>query len=192
MRYFRAAGGLKAQEVVLGASNKYTAEEQLDLVTLYWVSLHGGEPPPLTIRIVSRTRDLSFDLAGGNRIPTLADRKSRSVAELRAAQVGVNRVLLVHDGSQANQDLYQTVLTMLDERIGLTVVQIPSPEWEPDDLDLVKQAESLAERLHRPVDFQRVDSDLGTSLVGLAVQGSYDLIVLSEPDDSVNGYACST
>ena len=51
----RAATELRAQEVVLGASNKYTAEEQLDLVSLYWLSLHGGEPAPLTVRIVSRT-----------------------------------------------------------------------------------------------------------------------------------------
>jgi len=42
----RAASELQAQEVVLGASNKYTAQEQLDLVSLYWVTLHAGETSP--------------------------------------------------------------------------------------------------------------------------------------------------
>lgn len=178
----RTAAGLKAQEVVFGASNKYTAEEQLDLITFYWLNLHGGETTPLTVRIVSRTRDLSFDLAGGNRIPTLADRKSRSVAELRAARVGVNRVLVVHDGSQASHDLYQTVLTMLDDRIGLTLVQIPSFEPEDNHLGLMEQARAQAERLRRRVDFQSVDRDLGATLVDLITQGEYDLVVLSEPE----------
>ena len=178
----RSAAGLRAQEVVFGASNKYTAEEQLDLITLYWLSLHGGDPVPLTVRIVSRNRDLSFDLAGGNRIPTLADRKSRSVAELRAARVGVNRVLVIHDGSQASHDLYQTVLTMLDDRIGLTLIQIPSFEPEDSHLDLVEQARLQAERLRRRVDFHRADCDLGAALVDRITEGGYDLVVLSEPE----------
>jgi hypothetical protein len=73
---------------------------------------------------------------------------------------------------------------MLDERIGLTVVRIPSRAAESNHLDLVKQAEAQAERLRRPVDFQWVDSELGPGLVGLAVRGGYDLVVLSEPDES--------
>ena len=84
--------------MVLGASNKYTAEAQMDQVTLYWVNLCAGEAAPLTVRIVSRVRDLSFDLGGGNRIPKISERKARSVAELRAAGVGVDRVLLICDG----------------------------------------------------------------------------------------------
>ena len=160
--------GAAGQEVVLGASNKYTAEEQLDLVSLYWLSLHGGELAPLTVRIVSRTRDLSFDLGGGNRIPTITEHKARSVAELRRSEAGVNRVLLVHDGGQASHDLFQMVFTMLDEQVGLTVVQIPLGEApRTNGHDLVSQAQKQAERLHRPVEFQRLESDLGN---GLAVR----------------------
>jgi nucleotide-binding universal stress UspA family protein len=173
---------LRAQEVVLGASNKYTAEEQLDLVSLYWLSLHGGESAPLTVRIVSRTRDLYFDLCGGNRIPTITERKARSVAELRASEAGVKRVLLVHDGTQASHDLFEKVFTMLDEQVGLTVVQIPSGEARTNGQDLVRQAQEQAERLHRPVEFQRLDSDLGNGLVTLAAQGGYDLIIFGEPE----------
>ena len=110
----RTASDLRAQEVVLGASNKYTAEDQIDQVALYWMSIHGGQPAPLTVRIISRNRDLYFDLAGGNRIPKISERRARSVAELRAAGVGVDRMLFVHDGSSAGHDLFQAILTTLD------------------------------------------------------------------------------
>ena len=58
-------------------------------------------------------------LAGGNRIPKLGERRARSVAELRAAGVGVDRVLLLHDGSPASSDLFASVLTMLDDKVVL-------------------------------------------------------------------------
>jgi len=41
---------------------------------------HGGNPPPLTVRILNAHRDISLDLAGGNRIPRISERKARSVA----------------------------------------------------------------------------------------------------------------
>src|SRR5262249_3560600 len=48
----KAAKDLKVQELVLGASNKFTAEEQLDQIAFYWISMHEGQPPPLTVRIL--------------------------------------------------------------------------------------------------------------------------------------------
>ena len=60
-----------------------------------------------------------FDLAGGNRIPKIGERQARSVAELRAAGVGVSRVLLVHDGTPESSDLFKAVLTMLDPQVAL-------------------------------------------------------------------------
>ncbi len=38
------AKDIGAQEMMLGASNKFTAEEQLDQIALYWISLNEGEP----------------------------------------------------------------------------------------------------------------------------------------------------
>ncbi len=38
------AKDLKAQELVMGASNKYTADEQLEQIAFYWISMHGGQP----------------------------------------------------------------------------------------------------------------------------------------------------
>src|SRR5262249_39803582 len=93
----RMAKDLKAQELVGGASNKFTADEQLDQIAFLWITQHEGETPPLTVRILARHRDVYFDLGGGSRIPKISERKARSVAELRAAGVGVDRVLLAHD-----------------------------------------------------------------------------------------------
>ena len=87
----------------MGASNKYTADEQLEQIAFYWINLHDGQPAPLTVRILSRDRDVYLDLGGGNRIPKISERQARSVAELRAAGVGVDRVLLLHDGSRGQQ-----------------------------------------------------------------------------------------
>ena len=103
----RTAKDLQVQELIMGASNKYTADEQLEQIAFYWINLHDGKPAPLTVRILSRDRDMYLDLGGGNRIPKISERKARSVAELRAAGVGVDRVLLVHDGSPASSDLFQ-------------------------------------------------------------------------------------
>ena len=43
-----------------------------------------GACEPLTVRILSRNRDVYLDLGGGNRIPKISERQARSVAELRA------------------------------------------------------------------------------------------------------------
>jgi hypothetical protein len=40
----KTAMELRAQELVVGVSNKFTAEEQLDQMAFYWINLHGGEP----------------------------------------------------------------------------------------------------------------------------------------------------
>ena len=57
-----------------GGSNKFTAEEQLDQISLYWINLNDGDPRGLTVHITSADRDVSFDLNGGNRIPRAAER----------------------------------------------------------------------------------------------------------------------
>src|SRR5439155_6853776 len=95
----RAAKDLQAHELIMGGSNKFSADEQMEQIAFYWISLHDGQPAPLTVRIMTRDRDVYLDLGGGNRIPKISERRARSVAELRAAGVGADRVLLAHDGS---------------------------------------------------------------------------------------------
>src|SRR5439155_2899719 len=127
----KLAQELNGQEIIMGASNKYAADVQLDQVALYWMNLHAGEPRPLTVRLLSRDRDVYLDLAGGNRIPHISERQARAVAALRAAGVGVDRVLLLHDGSRVGSDLFRAVLTMLDPQVNLALAYVPGPDAAP-------------------------------------------------------------
>jgi amino acid transporter len=190
----RAASDLDVQELVLGSSNKYTAEEQLDQVAFYWVSMHGGEPKPLTVRILGRNRDLYLDLGGGNRIPKISERQARSVAELRAAGVGVDRVLLVQDGTPAARDLFESVLTMLDPQVALTLVAHGSPPTSEGATresatvrELIEQELELARQLRREVDVAWIEGDFGEGLVDLIQKGQYDLAILPMPEQRPTG-----
>ena len=120
------AKDIDAQEVMLGASNKFTAEEQLDQIALYWINLNEGHTLGLTVHIVSADRDVSFDLEGGNRIPRAAERQARSAAELRAAGIGVRKVMLAHDGTTSSHDVFEWMLTMLAPDVDLDLVAVTS------------------------------------------------------------------
>ena len=169
-----------AQEVILGASNKFTAEEQLDQLALYWISMHQGELAPLTIRVLSRYWDVYLDLGGGNRIPKISERRARSVSELRAAGVGVNRMMLAHDGSAGHHDLFQMVLTMVDPEVTLDLIGIPPSDGEPlsEESSVRKKDLDRAESLGREVGEQIFGDRWGEEMVRLAEEDHYDLIVL--------------
>jgi amino acid transporter len=174
----KTAQDLKSQEVIMGASNKYSADEQLEQTAFYWISLHEGNPPPLTVRILSRTRDVSMDLAGGARIPKITERRARSVAELRAAGVGVDRVLLAHDGTRAGADLFEAVLTMLDPQVILDLIP-----FGPADSEGLRQAQERAEQLRREMTVHPVNGDWGPAVVRLAQEGEFDLVILPLPGE---------
>src|SRR5262249_51679355 len=72
------AKDLQAHELVMGASNKYTADEQLEQIAFYWINLHDGQTAPLTVRILTKDRDMYLDLGGGNRIPKISERQARN------------------------------------------------------------------------------------------------------------------
>ena len=150
-----AARDLGAQELIMGASNVYSADEQIEQIAFYWFNLHDGTPQPLTIRILGPNRDLYFDLAGGNRIPRLGERRARSVADLRGAGIGISHVLLLHDGTSVGSDLFADVLTMLDPLVALTVVPLPrSAAALPEgvaETDWVEQDLLRAKQLRREV-----------------------------------------
>jgi amino acid transporter/nucleotide-binding universal stress UspA family protein len=181
----QTAKDLQAHELILGASNKYTADEQLEQIAFYWISLHDGNPAPLTVRILGRDRDMYLDLGGGNRIPKVSERKARSVAELRAAGVGVDRVLLLHDGSPAASDLFQAVLTMLDPKVGLAVLPVVPPGSEPlNGHGVIHQDQERAEQLGRAL--VRIDLPVadGPSIVSRAREDQYDAIIIALPPES--------
>jgi nucleotide-binding universal stress UspA family protein len=181
------AKDLQAHELILGGSNKYTADEQLEQIAFYWISLHNGHPAPLTVRILSRDRDMYLDLAGGNRIPKISERKARTVAELRAAGVGVDRVLLAHDGSPANSDLFQAVLTMLDPQVVLALAPVVPPGSEPlNGHSVVHQDEERARQLGRELVVLPLKVADGPEIVAQAKEGEYDLIILPLSSESTS------
>ncbi len=173
------AKDIQAHEVIMGASNRYTADDQLDQIAFYWINLHGGVQAPLTVRILSRDRDIYLDLGGGNRIPKISERKARSVAELRAAGVGVDNVLLIHDGSPASSDLFQGVLTMLDPQVALGVVPVVPPGAEPlNGHGVVHQDEERAQQIGRPLQIIQLTEPSGPAIVERARVDQYDLIIV--------------
>ena len=119
----QTAQAIGAQELILGTSEKFTPDQQLDHMAFYWTQIHGGHPTPLTIRIVGGNREFFSDLAGGSRIPKMKEPKANSLEELRAASKGVNLVLMLHDGTQASSDLFQSLLMMLDPHVGFQVIE---------------------------------------------------------------------
>jgi nucleotide-binding universal stress UspA family protein len=182
------AKDLQVHELIMGASNKYTADEQLEQIAFYWISLHDGQTPPLTVRILTRDRDMYLDLGGGNRIPKISERQARTVAELRAAGVGVDKVLLAHDGSPACSDLFQAVLTMLDPQVLLAVVPVVSLGPEPlNGHSLVKQDEERARHLGRELQLLELKGEAGAEIVRQAREGQYDLIILPLPTEQSSG-----
>ena len=174
----QTASNLEVQELILGASNLFTAEAQLDQVALYWIDLHGGEPRPLTVRLLSRSRDIYFDLGGGNRIPKISERRARSVAELRAAGVGVRRVLLVHSATAEGSDLFGAVLTMLDPLVWLTVAPVaPADQAEPSSW--LEHDLERAGQLHREVEVCALPGKaLAAEIVQRARDAACDLVIV--------------
>lgn len=184
----RTARDLQVQELIMGASNKYTADEQLEQIAFYWFSLHQDQPAPLTVRILSRDRDVHLDLAGGNRIPKISERQARSVAELRAAGIGVDRVLLMHDGSPASSDLYQAVLTMLDPQVALALIPIVPVGNEPHNgHGVIHQDEERARKLGREVTVLDLPDQSGTDIVRMAREQQFDLIIVPIPAEPLTG-----
>lgn len=178
----RLAQELRAQEVILGASNKYAADEQMEQIALYWLNLNSGAEAPLTVRLLSKDRDIYLDLSGGNRVPKITERQARTVDELRAAGVGVDRVLMVHDGTRAGSDLFQSVLTMLDAQVVLGIVNLPG---EDASVDLLEKDTVRASDLGRDVTVHNITTDdINLGLIDLARESAYDILVMLRPTTS--------
>ena len=181
----RTAKDLNVHELVIGASNKFTADEQLDQVALLWINLHDGNTAPLTVRILSKDRDLHFDLGGGNRIPRSGEAKARSIAELRKAGIGADRVLVVQEDSRAGLDIFQSILTTLDPAVELKFLVLPL-EPETTGADALHAIEDQAKQVGRKVTIEPLDGERGPAIVQQAKDGGFDLIVLPLADEMVH------
>jgi hypothetical protein len=126
-----------------------------------------------------------YDIGGGNRIPRISERKARTVAELRAAGVGVRRVLMAHDNTAHSGDLFESVLTMLDPDVILDFAALPASVPSPAATAVpvtvgprITQDIERADKVGREVRVHPISGDPGPELVRLAIDFEYDLLVL--------------
>jgi nucleotide-binding universal stress UspA family protein len=181
----QTAKELHAQELVLGVSNIYNADDQIEQIAFYWISLFGGDTEPLTVRLLSQSRDLYFDLAGGNRIPKIGERQARSVAELRSAGVGVSHVLVAHYGNSMSSDLFTAALTMLDPLVAFSVVRIPLETEEVSETDWFELDLQRAKKLNREVEvYPLPEGDPNEQIVELARRLECGLVVIGQLEES--------
>jgi nucleotide-binding universal stress UspA family protein len=171
--------------LVLGVSNIYNADDQIEQIAFYWISLFGGNTEPLTVRLLSRSRDLYFDLAGGNRIPKIGERQARSVAELRSAGVGVSHVLVVHYGDSSSSDLFTAAITMLDPLVAFSVVRIPLETAKACETDWFEHDLERAKQLNREVEvFSLPPGDPSERIVELARELGCGLMVIGQLEET--------
>ena len=136
------------------------------------------------MRILSRDRDMYLDLAGGNRIPKISERKARSVAELRAAGVGVDRVLLVHDGTPGRQRSVPGGADHARPAGDAGPGARRSRGTEPlNGHGLVQQDQERAEKLGRELLVYQTEGSADAEIIRLAREDQYDLIVLALPPE---------
>lgn len=170
----QTANSVGAQEVILGTSAKVSPSQQFDQASASWRILHDWQPTPLTVRIVGGNQDLYLDLEGGNRIPNARPLHPHSVEELRAAGTGVDRVLLLHDGTERSGDLLRMLVTMLDSEVELDVAQITGEDTKQLTQD-VETADHLGREV-RTVDVN-VTGDFQENLLQRIRETGIDLIV---------------
>jgi amino acid transporter/nucleotide-binding universal stress UspA family protein len=185
----RTAKTIGVQELIMGPSNKYRPEDQLDQVALYWLNVCGTKPEPLSIRVLGKERDVRLDIAGGSQIPktgAAAAETARMLAELRKSWHGVERLLLAYDGSPLSADFLDTVMSFLDPAIEVTLIDVAENAQPQDGLDPDEQARQVVERgieraraLGREVDYRIARGAAGPEIVRAAVEGKFDAIFMS-------------
>ncbi len=178
-----------AQELIMGPSNKYRPEDQLDVVALYWMKVCDAKPEPLTIRVLSKDRDVRLDIAGGSQIPkagALAVESAHLLAELRKSWHGVERVLLAYDGSPLSADFLDTVVSFLDPAVSITLLDVAEQDPNHEGTDPSEESKQIvargAERAHalgRPAEWRVARGDPGPEIVRTAVEGKFDAIFMS-------------
>ena len=179
------AKDLPCQEIFVGASNKYTAEEQLDQIAFYWINLHSGQPQGLTVHVVSQDRLVTFDLDGGNRIPKHVERQARTVAELRDAGVGVRKLLFVHDGTRSSSDVFEWLLTMVSSGVQLEIVRAAALDPAlANGSDAVTKDQEWAEKLGRRLPLVAEKLQSGPDIVRISRELNFGAIVVPAPSES--------
>ncbi len=187
----QTARTIGAQELIMGMSNKFPPEDQLDQVALYWINACGKKADPLSIRVLGGNKDVRLDVAGGSQIPkpgAAAADVARQLIELRKSWHGVERLLMAYDGSPLSADFLDTVMSFLDPAIGVTLIDIAEAGEDPDETPeaVVGEAKRILERgtlrareLGRTVESMVATGDPGPQIVKAAVEGKFDAIFMS-------------
>jgi amino acid transporter/nucleotide-binding universal stress UspA family protein len=187
----QTAKTIGAQELIMGPSNKFRPEDQLDAVTLYWLNVCGTKAEPLSIRVLGKDRDVRLDIAGGSQIPkpgAAAAETARLLADLRKSWHGVERLLLAYDGSPLSADFLDTVMSFLDPAIEVTLIDVAEEDFDGDGprTDPTAEATSVIERgverareLGRTVSYKVARGAAGPEIVKAAIDGKFDAIFMS-------------
>ena len=181
----KTAFAIGAQEMIMGLSNKYDPDMQLDQVALYWSLLGSPKPPPLTVRVLGHDRDVRLEISGGSQIPSLSalsTEASRTLAELRASWHGVSKLLLAYDGSSLSADFLDTVLSFIDPSISVTLIDVceeSDAASEAHVREVTRKGVERAKELGRTVDHVIAKGDAGSLIVKTALDGKYDAIFMS-------------
>ncbi len=185
----QSAKTVGAQELIMGPSNKYRPEDQLDQVALYWLNVCGTLPEPLSIRVLGKDRDVRLDIAGGSQIPKLgaaAAETAQLLSELRKSWHGGERLLLAYDGSPLSADFLDTVVSFLDPAIEVTLLDVAEDGATSDGVDPIEEARQVVERgaeraraLGRRVEYRTARGEAGPEIVRAAVDGKFDAIFMS-------------
>ena len=144
----RTAKTIGAQELIMGQSNRFRPEDQLDQVALYWFNVCGATPEPLSIRVLGKDRDVRLDIGGGSQIPKIGmmpAETARILSDLRKSWHGVERLLLAYDGSPLSIDFLDTVMSFLDPAISVTLMDI-AENGPKDGHDAIEEAKLVVER----------------------------------------------
>lgn len=182
----QTAKTIGAQELIMGMSNKFNPEDQLDQIALYWLNICGAKAEPLTIRVLGHDKDVRLDIAGGSRIPkpgAAPPEAAQLMADLRRSWHGVERLLLAYDGSPLSSDFLDTVMSFLDPAIHVTLFYVTEVEagvdGEVEGRRIVERGAERARELGRRVQFKQAHGDAGEEIVREAVDGKFDAIFMS-------------
>ena len=169
----KTASDLKVQELVVGGSNVWTADDQMDQIMFDWLTLHQGEMAPLTVKILTKEREVHFDLGGGTRIPKPGESNARNVAELRAAGVGIKRVMAVLSDASEGLDLFQALMTLIDPQVPLSILMMG------EENGFQAKMKEQAEQVERTVIFSRMLAANADAIVRQATAERSDLMILT-------------
>jgi amino acid transporter/nucleotide-binding universal stress UspA family protein len=183
----QTARAIEAQELIVGASNQFDPNDQLDQIALYWLNVCHAHPDPLTIRVLGKDRDVRLDIAGGSQIPRVGTREAeaaRVVAELRASWRGVQKLLLAFDGSPLSADFLDTVVSFLDPAISVTLIDVAEAgQFGGNSLEdaerIAQQGAERARELGLVVEYKIARGEPGPEIVKAAVEGKFDAIFMS-------------